>query len=118
MPETVSYTHLDVYKRQTLYRVGYQKQTEHKKYIFVDGGMSDNIRPALYQAEYACDIANRMQEEKTETVTIAGKCCESAVSYTHLDVYKRQVLKHFPVRHRKAHLPQAVFLAVLILPSL
>lgn len=61
----------------TLYRVGYQKQTEHKKYIFVDGGMSDNIRPALYQAEYACDIANRMQEDKTETVTIAGKCCES-----------------------------------------
>ena len=31
----------------TLYRVGYQKQTEHKKYIFVDGGMSDNIRPSI-----------------------------------------------------------------------
>lgn len=61
----------------TLYRVGYQKQTENKKYIFVDGGMSDNIRPALYQAAYACDLANRMDEEKCEKVTVAGKCCES-----------------------------------------
>lgn len=61
----------------TLYRVGYQKTTENKKYIFVDGGMSDNIRPALYQADYNCDIANRMDEEKVETVTVAGKCCES-----------------------------------------
>lgn len=61
----------------TIYRIGYQKQTENKKYIFVDGGMSDNIRPALYQAAYACDIANRMDEEKIEKVTIAGKCCES-----------------------------------------
>lgn len=61
----------------TLYRIGYQKVTENKKYLFVDGGMSDNIRPALYQADYACDIANRMNEEKTEKVTVAGKCCES-----------------------------------------
>lgn len=61
----------------TIYRVGYQKQTENKKYIFVDGGMSDNIRPALYQAAYACDIANRMDEAKVENVTVAGKCCES-----------------------------------------
>lgn len=61
----------------TLYRVGFQKETENKKYIFVDGGMSDNIRPALYQAAYSCDIANRMNEEKCEKVTVAGKCCES-----------------------------------------
>ena len=61
----------------TLYRVGFTKQTANKKYVFVDGGMSDNIRPALYQAAYACDLANRMNEEKCEKVTIAGKCCES-----------------------------------------
>lgn len=61
----------------TLYRIGFMKETESKKYLFVDGGMSDNIRPALYQADYACDIANRMLEEKVENVTIAGKCCES-----------------------------------------
>ena len=60
----------------TLYRVGYQKVTENKKYLFVDGGMSDNIRPALYQAEYACDIANRMNEEKT----IVGQSLENAVN--------------------------------------
>ena len=45
--------------------------------MFIDGGMSDNIRPALYQAKYNCDVANRMDEEKCEVVTVAGKCCES-----------------------------------------
>lgn len=61
----------------TLYEVGWQKKTPHRNYVFVDGGMSDNIRPALYQANYACDIANRMDEEKSELVSVAGKCCES-----------------------------------------
>lgn len=62
---------------RTLYSVGYQKQTPHRSYVFVDGGMSDNIRPALYQARYSCDIANRMDAPKKNLVTVAGKCCES-----------------------------------------
>lgn len=61
----------------TLYTIGSMKNTYSKKYLFVDGGMCDNIRPALYQAKYNCDIANRMDEEKNEVVTVAGKCCES-----------------------------------------
>ena len=61
----------------TLYTVGYIKETPHKKYYFVDGGMTDNIRPALYQAEYTCDLANKLDIEKTEKVTVAGKMCES-----------------------------------------
>ncbi len=61
----------------TLYTVGYIKKTPHKKYIFVDGGMTDNIRPALYEAKYDADVANRMDEPKTDLVTVAGKCCES-----------------------------------------
>jgi len=61
----------------TLYTLGYQKTTPGRTYYFVDGGMSDNLRPSLYQAEYKCDIANRLDEAKTEKVTIAGKCCES-----------------------------------------
>ena len=61
----------------TLYEIGYQKKTPHRHYVFVDGGMSDNIRPALYQAKYSCDLANHMDEEKTQLVTVAGKCCES-----------------------------------------
>lgn len=60
----------------TLYTVGGIKSTPHKKYVFVDGGMSDNIRPALYQAEYEAVAADPASDE-TETVTIAGKCCES-----------------------------------------
>lgn len=61
----------------SLYRVGFLKQTQSKNYLFVDGGMADNIRPALYQAKYHADIANKMNAEKTTTYTIAGKCCES-----------------------------------------
>lgn len=61
----------------SFYEVGWQKTTPHRNYVFVDGGMSDNIRPALYQASYSCDIANRMDEAKSELVSVAGKCCES-----------------------------------------
>ena len=39
--------------------------------------MTDNIRPALYNADYECIIANRVHDECEECVTIAGKCCES-----------------------------------------
>ena len=62
----------------TLYTVGATKQVPNAtKYVSVDGGMADNIRPAMYQAEYVCDVANKMNEEKTEKVTIAGRYCES-----------------------------------------
>ncbi len=61
----------------TLYTVGFLKETPHKKYAFVDGGMTDNIRPALYQATYSCDLATDLTKEKTTTYTIAGKMCES-----------------------------------------
>ncbi len=62
----------------TLYRVGtIKKVSESKKYIAVDGGMADNIRPALYDAEYSAFLANRADEEPVETVSVAGKFCES-----------------------------------------
>ena len=47
------------------------------KYVTVDGGMSDNPRPSMYQAEYCADVANKMNETKKEVVTIAGRFCES-----------------------------------------
>ncbi|GAB2024861.1 diaminopimelate decarboxylase [Lactovum odontotermitis] len=62
----------------TLYKIGYQKVTPNKNYLFVDGGMGDNIRPSLYQAKYDCDLALRLGERKTERFSIAGKYCESA----------------------------------------
>ena len=62
----------------TLYTVGSIKTIPGiRTYVSVDGGMTDNIRPALYQAEYTGVIANKANEEKTETVTVCGKCCES-----------------------------------------
>ncbi|MGX6979567.1 diaminopimelate decarboxylase [Vagococcus elongatus] len=61
----------------TLYTIGYQKKTPNKHYVFVDGGMTDNIRPALYQAKYSCDAVTQLGKEKTNKVTIAGKMCES-----------------------------------------
>ncbi|GGD13380.1 diaminopimelate decarboxylase [Pontibacillus salipaludis] len=62
----------------TLYKVGSKKIIpDLRTYITVDGGMTDNIRPALYQARYQAMLANRPDEEATELVSVAGKCCES-----------------------------------------
>jgi len=62
----------------TLYRIGARKDIpDLRTYISVDGGMTDNIRPALYQAEYEAIVANKANQEKSEIVSIAGKCCES-----------------------------------------
>lgn len=62
----------------TLYTIGSQKTVpDVRHYIAVDGGMSDNIRPALYQARYDARVANRMNADATQLVTVAGKCCES-----------------------------------------
>lgn len=61
-----------------LYTVGAQKAIpDVRSYVSVDGGMGDNIRPALYDARYEAVVANRMREEPKERVTIAGKFCES-----------------------------------------
>lgn len=61
----------------TLYEVGTIKEIpEVNKYVSVDGGMSDHIRTALYDAKYQALLVNR-NEEADDTVTIAGKLCES-----------------------------------------
>ncbi|MCI2790366.1 MULTISPECIES: diaminopimelate decarboxylase [Staphylococcus] len=61
----------------TLYEVGTIKEIPGvNKYVSVDGGMSDHIRTALYDADYEALLVNR-EEEADETVTIAGKLCES-----------------------------------------
>jgi diaminopimelate decarboxylase len=62
----------------TLYTIGSIKNIPNvRKYVAVDGGMTDNIRPALYNAQYECLIANRVKSDLIERVTICGKCCES-----------------------------------------
>ena len=62
----------------TLYTVGSSKQVPNgRKYVAVDGGMSDNIRPAMYGAEYTAQVANKPEDENFEKVTIAGRFCES-----------------------------------------
>lgn len=62
----------------SLYTVGSIKDIpDVRKYVAVDGGMADNIRPALYDAKYDAILANKATEEKVETVSIAGKACES-----------------------------------------
>ena len=61
-----------------LYKVGAIKDIAGiKKYICVDGGMSDNIRPVLYGAKHAALVANKALKEEREMVTIVGKLCES-----------------------------------------
>ena len=62
----------------TLYSVGGVKKTfAGREYVFVDGGMADNPRYALYKAKYEAMLANKMNEEADATYTVAGKCCES-----------------------------------------
>jgi diaminopimelate decarboxylase len=62
----------------TAYTVGSQKQVPGiRTYIAVDGGMSDNPRPITYQSLYRVVLANKMSAPMTETVTVAGKHCES-----------------------------------------
>ncbi len=62
----------------TIYTAGSSKQVpKGRKYVSVDGGMSDNVRPSLYQAEYTVEIANKPNEKADKKVTVAGKHCES-----------------------------------------
>ncbi len=62
----------------TLYTVGSIKAIKGvRSYVSVDGGMTDNIRPALYNANYEGIIANKANNSKKDKFTICGKCCES-----------------------------------------
>lgn len=62
----------------TLYTVGSVKEIPgFRKYVAVDGGMTDNPRYALYASRYTAVIADRAGDEATDRVTIAGRCCES-----------------------------------------
>jgi diaminopimelate decarboxylase len=61
-----------------LYEIGARKEIAGvRTYVSIDGGMADNIRPALYEARYTAELANRPNAGETELVTIAGKYCES-----------------------------------------
>src|SRR5699024_963466 len=65
----------------TLYEVGTVKQVSTdsgiRTYVAVDGGMSDNIRTALYDADYSCTLANRASSAEPAIVRVVGKHCES-----------------------------------------
>ena len=61
-----------------LYKVGAVKDIPGvRRYVSVDGGMADNIRPALYEAKYDAVVASKVLAEESGKVTIAGKFCES-----------------------------------------
>ncbi|GAC1317483.1 MAG: diaminopimelate decarboxylase [Thermoleophilaceae bacterium] len=75
----------------TIYTVGTVKHIPGiRTYVAVDGGMSDNLRPMLYEARYEAQIANRFGEAGGRPVTIAGKHCESG------DILTRDVLLEEP----------------------
>jgi diaminopimelate decarboxylase len=77
----------------TLYTVGTIKDVEVslergsaiRKYVSIDGGMSDNVRPALYAADYSVRLANRTSDADPALVRIAGKHCESGDIVVHAD---------------------------------
>ena len=61
----------------TVYEVGTVKDTPHRRYVSVDGGMSDNIRTALYDAQYTCVLASRVSDVRPVLSRVVGKHCES-----------------------------------------
>jgi diaminopimelate decarboxylase len=61
----------------TLYRVGVVKRAGGTTWVAVDGGMSDNPRPALYGARYSALLANRADEPAPHRYAVCGKHCES-----------------------------------------
>jgi diaminopimelate decarboxylase len=66
----------------TLYEVGTVKEVSldgdaSRTYVAVDGGMSDNIRPALYDADFSCTIASRVSDAPPALARVVGKHCES-----------------------------------------
>ncbi|HWV26090.1 MAG TPA: diaminopimelate decarboxylase, partial [Aeromicrobium sp.] len=66
----------------TLYEVGTTKTVVldggvSRRYVSVDGGMSDNVRPALYGADYSCTLASRRSEGQPVLSRVVGKHCES-----------------------------------------
>ncbi|MCI8609847.1 MAG: diaminopimelate decarboxylase [Firmicutes bacterium] len=62
----------------TLYTIGSIKEIKNvRKYVAVDGGMTDNIRTELYGAVYEGVVANKMDQPADDLVTICGRCCES-----------------------------------------
>ena len=62
----------------TLYTIGSSKIVPNgHKYVAIDGGMADNPRPSMYQAEYTAEIANNTNGRESEKITIAGRYCES-----------------------------------------
>ena len=61
----------------TVYTVGVVKKAGSLTYVNVDGGMSDNLRPMLYNAEYSCVLPGRVNDAPTSTYWVAGKHCES-----------------------------------------
>ena len=69
----------------TLYTVGQAKKVNiveepgTRTYVAVDGGMSDNPRPQLYDAVYRCLVANRADQPRDQIVTVAGKHCETDI---------------------------------------
>ena len=62
----------------TLYTAGSSKRVpKGRKYVALDGGMADNPRPSMYQAQYTAQVVNRLKSKDFETVTLAGRYCES-----------------------------------------
>jgi len=74
-----------------LYRVGTIKDATGHRYVAVDGGMADNIRPALYDARYEVLSASKADAAETERVDIAGRYCETG------DIIIKQTLIAPPV---------------------
>jgi diaminopimelate decarboxylase len=75
----------------TLYTVGAVKNIPGiRTYVSVDGGMTDNPRYSLYKAKYTIENASKAEEDKTEVISLAGRCCETDLLGEHMPLQKTE----------------------------
>jgi diaminopimelate decarboxylase len=75
----------------TLYTVGAVKNIPGiRTYVSVDGGMTDNPRYSLYKAKYTIENATKAIDEKTEVISLAGRCCETDLLGEHMPLQKTE----------------------------
>jgi diaminopimelate decarboxylase len=75
----------------TLYTVGAVKNIPGiRTYVSVDGGMTDNPRYSLYKAKYTIENATRADLDKTEVISLAGRCCETDLLGEHMSLQKTE----------------------------
>ena len=96
-----------LYEVGTIKDVAARRRRRARRYVAVDGGMSDNIRPALYDADYSCTLASRASDAPPVLARVVGKHCESGDIVVRDEFLPGDVAPRRPARRRRGPAPTA-----------